>query len=137
MVLRGFSVRRNTIVLFAVLVILAIFAWAGWANFESRKQAAERLAASSSQGVLVAAPDAAGPQYVSPLSGKPAPPFALQDVEGKRVSLESYRGKAVLVNFWATWCGRAGSRRRGWWSCATSMQGRDSRFWAWTPRPKT
>ena len=26
-------------------------------------------------------------------------------MSGKKVSLESYRGKAVLVNFWATWCG--------------------------------
>jgi predicted negative regulator of RcsB-dependent stress response len=33
--------RRNTIVLIAVVFILAIFAWAGWANWEYRKQAAE------------------------------------------------------------------------------------------------
>jgi cytochrome c biogenesis protein CcmG/thiol:disulfide interchange protein DsbE len=97
--------RRNTIVLFAVLVILAIFAWAGWANYEYRKQAAEKAAAATPQGVLVAAPDGDEPQYVSPLNGKPAPTFDLQDLGGKRVSLDSYRGKAVLVNFWATWCG--------------------------------
>ena len=95
--------KRNTLVLFVVLFIFATFAWAGWANFEYRKQAAERAMASVAKGELVL--DAAGtPQYVSPLTGKPAPPFALEDLSGKTVSLESYKGKAVLVNFWATWC---------------------------------
>lgn len=37
--------------------------------------------------------------------GKPAPDFALQDLHGKRFLLSSLRGKAVLLNFWATWCG--------------------------------
>lgn len=34
-----------------------------------------------------------------------APSFALQDLNGKTVRLEDYRGKVVVVNFWATWCG--------------------------------
>ena len=97
--------RRNTIVLGAVLLILAAFAWAGWANWEYRKQAAEKLAASAAKGELVAVPDSATAQYVSPLNGKPAPGFALDDVSGKKIALANYRGKAVLVNFWATWCG--------------------------------
>ena len=50
------------------------------------------------------APGGGTPQYVSPLSGKPAPAFALEDLTGKKVTLASYRGKAVLINFWATWC---------------------------------
>ena len=100
--------KRNTLVITAVLFILATFVWAGWANFEYRKQAAERLAASRVQGELVAglATDGAGgaSQYISPLKGKPAPGFALEDLSGKKVSLGSYKGKAVLINFWATWC---------------------------------
>jgi thiol-disulfide isomerase/thioredoxin len=99
-------VKRNTLVLGAVLFILAIFAWAGWANWEFRKQAADRvLAATSAQGELVADPSTGMAQYVSPLKGKPAPAFTLEDLSGKKVSLASYRGKAVLINFWATWCG--------------------------------
>jgi cytochrome c biogenesis protein CcmG/thiol:disulfide interchange protein DsbE len=96
-------VKRNTLVITAVLFILAAFAWAGWANWEYRRQAAERLRASAPQGELVL--DAGGaPQYISPLQGKPAPPFTLEDLSGKKVSLSDYKGHALAINFWATWC---------------------------------
>ena len=36
--------------------------------------------------------------------GKLAPSFAVEDIKGKTVRLEAYRGKYVLVDFWATWC---------------------------------
>ena len=96
--------KRNTIVLTAVLFIMATFAWAGWANFEYRQQAADHVLASVAQGELVPDPAGGAPQYVTPLKGKPAPAFVLEDLNGKKVSLTSYKGKAVLINFWATWC---------------------------------
>jgi thiol-disulfide isomerase/thioredoxin len=38
-------------------------------------------------------------------SQETAKEFTLRSIDGKQVSLADYRGKVVLVNFWATWCG--------------------------------
>ena len=39
------------------------------------------------------------------LTGKPAPEITLPDINGRMTSLSSFRGKFVLVDFWASWCG--------------------------------
>ncbi len=36
--------------------------------------------------------------------GNPAPDFTLTDMQGRQVTLSQFRGKVVLLNFWATWC---------------------------------
>ena len=40
----------------------------------------------------------------SPLIGKPAAKFALTSFTGTPLSLEQYRGRVVMLNFWASWC---------------------------------
>jgi cytochrome c biogenesis protein CcmG/thiol:disulfide interchange protein DsbE len=40
----------------------------------------------------------------SPKGDLPEPELTLKDLDGKDVSLSEYKGKVVLVNFWATWC---------------------------------
>jgi cytochrome c biogenesis protein CcmG/thiol:disulfide interchange protein DsbE len=35
---------------------------------------------------------------------KPAPVFVRNDLSGRAIALEKYRGKVVLLDFWATWC---------------------------------
>lgn len=39
------------------------------------------------------------------LVNEAAPPFSLSSVAGGQISLEDYRGKKVVVSFWASWCG--------------------------------
>lgn len=45
-----------------------------------------------------------GSPLVGDVRGKTAPDFELVSLDGKKVKLSDYRGKAVLLNFWATWC---------------------------------
>jgi len=42
--------------------------------------------------------------YIKPGARKPAPNFTLNDASGNPLTLGDYRGKVVLLNFWATWC---------------------------------
>jgi len=55
-----------------------------------------------------AAPAKAGslfaPQDSVPVQNRPAPEFHLKDLEGKVVSLSDFKGKVVILDFWATWC---------------------------------
>jgi cytochrome c biogenesis protein CcmG/thiol:disulfide interchange protein DsbE len=37
-------------------------------------------------------------------SSQKAPDLSLKDIRGRRIRLANYRGKVVLLNFWATWC---------------------------------
>jgi len=55
--------------------------------------------------------ESVSPDYTKDLSeiginvGETAPGFTLPDMDGKQISLKDYRGKVVLLYFWATWCG--------------------------------
>jgi len=48
--------------------------------------------------------DVASDEGLPNLRGKKAPAFVLKTQDGRKVSLAEYKGKAVLINFWATWC---------------------------------
>jgi thiol-disulfide isomerase/thioredoxin len=99
------SLKRNVVVIAVVVFVLGLLSLAGWANWQNRKQAAIRLQAQQAQAVLVADDNSGGALHMSsPLVGKPAPAFTLTNVKGEKVSLASYKGKAVQINFWATWC---------------------------------
>jgi cytochrome oxidase Cu insertion factor (SCO1/SenC/PrrC family) len=55
-------------------------------------------------GIAAAAtPDFAAFQIIPYEAPKPAPALSLPDLDGKMVNLEDFRGKVVLVFFWATW----------------------------------
>jgi peroxiredoxin len=86
-----------------------LIAWSGYDNH--RRHLAGRMAHSEavlvpgSEGNMAAsAANASDQDPAQALENKPAPKFTLADIDGKKVSLSDYKGKAVLVNFWATWC---------------------------------
>lgn len=63
-----------------------------------------------------------GEPCVSPV---PAPDFTAQDVTGKTVKLSDYRGKVVLLNFWASWCGVCKTEKPALSAMAAEMAGDD------------
>lgn len=60
---------------------------------------------------------------VSPVKGAIAPDFELETIDGETLKLSDFRGKAVLINFWATWCG----------PCRVEMPAMQSRFETHSP----
>jgi len=58
-------------------------------------------------GATAAPPEAAEPSMYDPHLKAGAQPFALtaKDLSGKPLTLDQYKGKVVLMDFWATWCG--------------------------------
>lgn len=49
-------------------------------------------------------PDPADEGFGNSMAGDPIPPLKLKSPDGKIVPIESFRGKPVLLDFWATWC---------------------------------
>lgn len=56
-------------------------------------------------GLSLGAAHAQFPIHRESLVDKRAPEFTLRDLNGASINLASFRGKVVLLNFWATWCG--------------------------------
>ncbi len=92
-------------VLAGMLLVIAGLAWAGVVNLRARRATVEgthvELIPAAAAAAGAGAPDAEG----AGLQGKPAPSFTLVNTAGRKVSLSDFKGKAVIVNFWATWCG--------------------------------
>lgn len=102
--------KRNYVVLTLVVAALVLMVWAGVDNYRHRKAEQQKL--KEMQAVLVPvaaasitdAADSPEEEATLRLKGKPAPSFTLENLQGQKVSLASFKGKAVLLNFWATWC---------------------------------
>lgn len=110
--------KRNLLVIVVVLAALAIIIWAGVANVSKHhheeahlRQLQQKIETAQPAGggnVATQIADAAGAgavnQSENPLQGQMAPAFTLPDTHGKKISLADYKGKAVVLDFWATWC---------------------------------
>jgi thiol-disulfide isomerase/thioredoxin len=76
-------VKRDPIVLIIVAMVISLMLVFG---FNMARKPAPTEAASNA------------------LMGREAPDFTLQSLDGKTVHLSDFRGKALVLNFWATWC---------------------------------
>ncbi len=83
--------KRNAVVLAIVAAIVSLMIYAGARNAQRNN-----LASSNVSGTKLPAGN---------VKGKIAPDFTLEGLDGKPVKLSDFHGKAVLLNFWATWCG--------------------------------
>ncbi len=100
-----------------MVVGISMMLWAGWHNLRERRLAMQRAEANHVQlipagkagagqegGGQEGGGGAAGDDPAVRLRGKTAPGFSLVDLDGKHVKLSDFKGRPVLVNFWATWC---------------------------------
>jgi len=84
-------VKRNAVAILVVTLVVALMIYAGVRSSRAPKDSA-----------VIGNPE---PLQANDAKGKQAPDFTLQDLNGKPVKLSDFRGKAVLLNFWATFCG--------------------------------
>jgi cytochrome c biogenesis protein CcmG/thiol:disulfide interchange protein DsbE len=74
-------VKRNLVVIVIIAAVLGFMVWSGLRHRTG------------------------GPRLSGSVQGNTAPEFALTDIKtGRTVHLSDFKGKAVLLNFWATWC---------------------------------
>jgi thiol-disulfide isomerase/thioredoxin len=114
------DVMRKGLLLLAMAAGLGLVVWSGVHNLRARR-AAMQAQEETRVDLLPGSADAAGSgggsagssaggtpteqeAGPSPLKGKAAPAFTLDDLNGKKVSLSDFKGRPLVVNFWATYC---------------------------------
>ena len=108
--------KRSAFVVLALIAGITAMIWSGVMAYRIRKSihsqpVSQATLAQDTDNSPAGLPNGSGAedsptaQGLQDLRGKPAPAFTLKTPDGKTVSLADYKGKAVLLNFWATWCG--------------------------------
>ncbi|MHC4456079.1 MAG: peroxiredoxin family protein [Planctomycetota bacterium] len=92
--------KQTGIWLAAIVAVIILVAVIGWTLV--KQNPSEQSHQAGLDGIIKAARNW-GPAYKS-WHGKMAPDFALTDITGKQHKLSDYRGKDVVLTFWATWC---------------------------------
>ena len=101
----GFS-NRIALYLMVGFLIGVIFALVLFLGFPSAESETSLSILSTASSELTEIPElGTAVSKIAPEIGAQAPDFALRDLRGNEVCLSEYRGRKVLLTFWATWCG--------------------------------
>lgn len=98
-----------------IIIIAVLFGMLGWAVYDlvfqtndtlntNSKEKVEQANGKENNSSAVEKSEAANDTNIGVNVGDVAPDFQLQTLEGEDVKLSDYRGKRVMLNFWATWC---------------------------------
>lgn len=87
-----FSIRDRVIPIMTVAIVTALLALLVYGLFGGDSRTVQRQGGLNTVGVFI------------PIEGRQAPTFSVEGLNGERVSLEDYRGRLVVLNFWASWC---------------------------------
>ncbi|MHC4327674.1 MAG: DUF4432 family protein, partial [Planctomycetota bacterium] len=74
-----------------------------WAGRKTKFDKTPLASSKTSLSDVIKAARTWGPAF-TPWHGKPAPDFTLTDITGKKHKLSDYKGRNILIIFWATWC---------------------------------
>ncbi|WP_210608184.1 peroxiredoxin family protein [Priestia flexa] len=88
----------------AIFLLVGFAGFAAWQALAPKDDEGEKLSSYADLNIKEEQAEVTNGEPYGLEPGDQAPPFTLKDTEGKSVQLSDFKGKKVILNFWATWC---------------------------------